>query len=730
MLALSLVHVLLANDYFDRDFLHRYTNASQLVRVAPGTGDDGLLLRDTNGRPLAWDADTETTLAWKSCRCSGTLFADVTLADGTHAKTVMTLVAETYLDPGYAPSEAEKITGIKADTIERLALEMAHTAFDEAIELDTPWTDAAGQRHDKLIGRPVAMHAMRGISAHSNGFQTSRALHLLQALLGAIDCPGAHLAKPPFPKPVPPGIKPAKYMAPNTPLTSPPLGFPTGPEDLVIDADGQPLRLDKAFSWEAPLAAHGMMQMAIRNAAEGEPYSIDTLMLFMANAAWNSSMNTMATRDMLCARDAQGDYKIPFIVVADAFHSETVNYADLVLPDTTYLERYDTISLLDRANTDTDAVVDAIRAPVLEPDRDVRAFQEVLVELATRLKFPAFVNKDGTPKYANYQDFVTRWEKAPGIGLLAGWRGADGQSPLRGPANPDQWQRYIDNGCFFRHEIPDAARYYRFANAAYLKWAHAAGFTPAEQAIVIELYSECLQRFRLAGLGHNDGPQPVRESDRQRLATYFTPLPEYFPTLTDARVDTQRYPFHAVTQRPMFMYHSWDSQNAWLRQIIAQNHLYMNRARAGELGIDDLSWVWMESAHGRIRVQVKLMEGVEPSTVWTYNAIGKQRGAWGLDAKAPEATGGFLMNHLIGELLPQAAGQDAHPNADPITGQAAWYDLRVNITPAAVGETGVWPCPEALHALPGQMQSPKRVRYHAKDGAASKRRPQKRGNTP
>jgi anaerobic selenocysteine-containing dehydrogenase len=44
-------------------------------------------------------------------------------------------------------------------------------------------------RHDTVVGRPVAMYAMRGISAHSNGFQTCRALHLIQMLLGAL-CAG------------------------------------------------------------------------------------------------------------------------------------------------------------------------------------------------------------------------------------------------------------------------------------------------------------------------------------------------------------------------------------------------------------------------------------------------------------------------------------------------------------------------------------------------------------
>ncbi len=41
----------------------------------------------------------------------------------------------------------------------------------------------AGVRHEAFAGRPVAMHAMRGISAHSNGFHTCRALHLLRGFL-------------------------------------------------------------------------------------------------------------------------------------------------------------------------------------------------------------------------------------------------------------------------------------------------------------------------------------------------------------------------------------------------------------------------------------------------------------------------------------------------------------------------------------------------------------------
>ena len=56
-----------------------------------------------------------------------------------------------------------------------------------------------------------------------------------------------------------------------------------------------------------------------------------------------------------------------------------------------------------------------------------------------------------------------------------------------------------------------------------------------------------------------------------------------------------------------------------------------------------------------------------------------------LGADAPEATTGFLLNHLISELLPDRDGVRLS-NSDPVTGQAAWFDLRVSITRAEAGE--------------------------------------------
>ena len=610
---------------------------------------------------------------------------EVTLPDGRRAVPSFQLFAERYLADDYAPDAAAPVCGVPAETIRRLARELAEAAFEQAITLDQPWTDAHGREHAQMTGRPVAMHAMRGISAHANGFHTCRTLHLLQMILGAIDTPGSFRYQPPYPKSAPPPNRPGKSRKPNGALDAGPLGYVHAPEDLVVDAGGGPRRIDKAFSWEHPLAAHGMLQNVIANAVAGDPYRIDTLFLFMANMGWNSAMNTTATRDMLCARDpATGEYAIPRIIYADAYDSETVAFADLVLPDTTYLERYDCISLLDRPISDADGASDAIRRPVVAPDRDVRPFQDVLLDLGARLKLPGLLDDDGAPKYPQgYAQYIAEHERAPGIGLLAGWRGADGTKAGIGLPNPDQLERYAEHGCYWHREIPAAARYYKMANRDYLDWAKSLGFVGSNAPIVLEFYCETLQRFRLAAQGHGATQPPPK--DRSRVARYFDPLPFWYASLggsphatVDARSrahDVDDFPLSAITQRPMFMYHAWGSQNAWLRQIATRNFLYLHPQTAAANGIDDGDWIWLAAPRGRIRVQARHHASTAPGTVWTWNAIGKRKGAWKLAGDAPENRDGFLLNHLIGE----SHDDTSYANADPVTGQAAWFDLRVRI---------------------------------------------------
>jgi anaerobic selenocysteine-containing dehydrogenase len=588
----------------------------------------------------------------------------------------MHLMAERYLDPQYAPEAVAARCGISPDKIRRIAAEIARVAFDEEITLDHAWTDFRGETHQTMVGRPVSFHAMRGISAHSNGFQTARALHVLQILLGTVEVPGGFRFKPPYPRPVSAHPTPHCKTTPGQPLDGPHLGYPRGPEDLALKEDGSAARIDKAFTWENPMSAHGLMHMVISNAHAGDPYRIDTLFMYMANMAWNSSMNTARVMEMLTDRDANGDYVIPHIIYSDAYSSEMVAYADLILPDTTYLERHDCISLLDRPICEADAAADAIRWPVVTPDRDVRGFQTVLVQLANKLKLPGFTTEDGTARYTDYADYMVNHERKPGIGPLIGFRG-DGSDTGRGAPNPAQIDRYIENGGFFVSHIPEAAQYYKPWNRAYQDWAVGIGIFDKPQPYIFDLYAEPMRRFQLAAEGHGERQPP--DHLRDRIKSTMDPLPIWYPPFEDTAIDTDEFPIHALTQRPMAMYHSWGTQNAWLRQIHGHNPLYLPTKLWQKHGFATGDWARVTSPHGEITVPVAHMAALNENTVWTWNAIGKRKGAWALSEDAPEATRGFLLNHLIHELLPPKGDGLRWSNSDPITGQAAWFDLRVKI---------------------------------------------------
>jgi anaerobic selenocysteine-containing dehydrogenase len=667
LLILSLIHCLLKAGRIDADYLARWTNAPCLVNSDPDSAELGLILKDPTGKPLVLDRTTGQPVPFDTPGVR----PDLTGTWNGH-RPVFHHILDRYLADDYAPEAVAARTGLSASRIRTLAAEIAHAAFDRSFTVPQPWTDFRGETHAGFTARPVAIHAMRGISAHSNGFQTARALHLLQSLIGAVDAPGAFRFKPPYPKPANAHPRPHFRARPGEPLDGPPLGFPLGPDDLALNADGTPARIDKAFSWENPLSVHGLLHMVIPNAHAGDPYPIDTLFLYMANMSWNSSMNTAAVMEMLTDKDASGAYRIPRIIYSDAYASEMTAYADLILPDTTYLERHDCISLLDRPISEADAAADAIRWPVIDPDRDVRPFQTVLLDLGHRLGLPGMTNPDGTPAFRDYADYMVRHERKPGIGPLAGWRG-DGTQHGKGDPNPAQLDHYRANNSHFAAHIPPEARFMKPWNRAYWDWAVSLGLADRPNPYLIELWSDPLRRFQRAAEGHGTVQPP--DHLRARLKQAMDPLPLWYPPLSDGLTDTAAFPIHALTQRPMAMYHSWGSQNAWLRQIHGTNPLYLPTALWAAHGFQDGDWARVTSPTGEITVPVVRMAALNPHTVWTWNAIGKRKGAWALDPASPEGATGFLLNHLIPERLPGGT----LPNADPVTGQAAWFDLRVRI---------------------------------------------------
>ena len=261
----------------------------------------------------------------------------------------------------YAPEQRRAaITGIprprRVAPRARARRSRASTSARAADPLDRRW----GKRHDKTCRPPGRLpRDARARGALERLPDVPRAALADDRCSARIDRPGRLPPQAAVPAPDSAGRTnraASSRVKPNTPLDGAPLGFPPGPTICCVDANGTPLaHRQGVLVGCAALGARPDAQRDHQRVRAAIPYPIDTLMMFMANMAWNSSMNTSARADDAeRPRRGDGEYKIPFLVVCDAFQSEMVAFADLVLPDTTYLERHDVMSLLDRPISEFD----------------------------------------------------------------------------------------------------------------------------------------------------------------------------------------------------------------------------------------------------------------------------------------------------------------------------------------------------------------------------------------
>ena len=320
------------------------------------------------------------------------------------------------------------------------------------------------------------------------------------------------------------------------------------------------------------------------------------------------------------------------------------------------------MSMLDRPISEFDGPVDAVRVPILPPKGECRPFQDVIVELASRLKLPAFTNADGTRKFRDYPDFVVNFQTAPnsGQGFLTGWRGEKGDKAMIGEPNPNQWEMYAKNNCVHQVHLPPEHTYMRNWNQGYNDWAVSVKLRRFGDPVMIQLVRRSAAAFSSCGTrARQTSTSSASERARRKV---FRSAAILLPTAGSQRVrQTEISVWPRLPSDPMAMYHSWDSQNAWLRQIHTHNYLFVNTKTATAAGIGDGDWMWVESMHGKVRCLCRHSEAVEPGTVWTWNAIGKARGAWHLAADANESQRGFLLNHLIADELPAPTAPAAPP---------------------------------------------------------------------
>jgi thiosulfate reductase / polysulfide reductase chain A len=167
------------------------------------------------------------------------------------------------------------------------------------------------------------------------------------------------------------------------------LSKPTQPRiDLKGEADGYPL-------------AKNMLQEVPKNHLAGKPYKLDTVMFYMTNPVF-SAPNATEWEKML---------KETFVIDTSPFPSETSVYADLILPDHTYLER-----LQDAPTYPFQGFPMAqLRTPAVKPLYDTKYFGDTVIEIGKRIKGPMAGYYQAIDNTENVIRHLAKgFEKAPG----------------------------------------------------------------------------------------------------------------------------------------------------------------------------------------------------------------------------------------------------------------------------------------------------------------------------
>ncbi|MBM4277679.1 MAG: hypothetical protein FJ130_07285 [Deltaproteobacteria bacterium] len=448
----------------------------------------------------------------------------------------------------YSPGQVSFLTGIPEEKIIQLAKEFSSH-------------------------KPSVAISGRGVGMQTNGAYSQMAIDSLNALVGSIDRQGGLLLqrKAPFQTWLPP----LKDSIAEKGLSRP-----------RIDGAG---KLPFPFAQEVPY-------ILPERIARGEPYPIDTLFLYYTNPLFSIPESEKLKTAL---------EKIPFIVSFSPFMDETTTFADLVLPDGTYFERWQD----DTPEPGPGLSMFGLRSPVLEnPLYDVRETGNVLIEIAKGLggnvakSFPwkdmtevlresirgVFKSKRGSIRTKDFDEF---WKA-----LIEGGGWWDGAYPY------GEWRKKFDtpSGRFeFYSQIMEHG----------LRQLSKDGSKNLE-AILKELKIEA--KGDKAFLPHFEKPRLIGEEKDYPFQLI------HYKWMATAEGRGANQPYLQETAAP----HLQERWNSWIE---------IHPDTAQTLGIKDGDSVWIESKVGKVKTKARLFPGAHPKCI--HIPYGQGHRAYGRWAK-------------------------------------------------------------------------------------------------
>jgi anaerobic selenocysteine-containing dehydrogenase len=456
-------------------------------------------------------------------------------------------------------------TGVSVDTIVTMAKEFA-------------------------ANKPAVAILDNNVTNYSNGLYNALAIHSLNALVGSIDIPGGVLVKR------------------DVPLQ----GLPEVTVDNATETNLLQPRIDSSEDGRFPLAA-SVPSLIPDNILKGKPYAVSLLFLYKSNPLF-SSPNAEAYRKAL--------EKIPLIVSFSSFLDETSQFADLILPDKTYLEKHQYVE----SSPVSRIPVLGIGKPVLENLYNTRATEDVILDLAQRLG----TSFAGNFPWKNSKDFLfykidTLFQAQKGIIFTDYFE----EAQLKLLEERGWWAPQFSSATEFKEELMKKGGWW---DPSYDFGVRSFVFkTPSRKfEFYSHFFAEKFANIAVKNQGKNEGPINLKlEAKGEDVFMPHYEKPKFVG-------DEKEYPLYLYIHQPLSLSHEYGADQPWFQEIMG---FYLNMnwdswaeispRTAAELGIADDDVIWVESVHGKVRVRAKIYSGAMPGVVSIPFGLGHRAlGQW------------------------------------------------------------------------------------------------------
>lgn len=660
-----------------------WTNAAWLVKIAAdGTPGEHLHASDLGLPPLTvrvGDREVE-------------LDAPIALVNGV----------PTPLDPN--GTEAPVFGDLFVDTrIRGIRVKSALQLIREEVErYDVEgWAELAGVNPQDVrwlafeftnYGKRATVDLHRGVSQHTNGFYNVFAWYTLAALIGNWDYQGGLVWHSNY------QITGARAGGPFEvgkfhPQKLPPFGISIIRHEMAYEDttlfEGYPAKRP----WY-PFASD-IYQETIPSAASGYPYHAKILFHYMGDPAYALPAGHTQIQAML------DPDKIGLIVAFDIVVGNSYSFADYIVPDLSFLERWEFHGSHPNVMWKTQPVRQPAIAPIPE---EVRVFgqpmpislESFLMGLAEELRMPGYGDQSGEMRFAHMDDFYVRMA----ANLAFGER-ADGSDAVpeasdeeievflkarrhlpRSVFDAARWQAILGDESLWRRTVYMLNRGGRFEDftTAYL----VNGTIKNKYGKQFNLYLEKFAKYRNSMTGG-------------RYAPYAVFIEPYLDALDRPVVD-QGFELTLITHRIPTMTKSRTISNYWLLNVRPENHVEIAASDAARLGLKDGDLVKVVSASnpngewplGPLGTKpmvgkVKVRQGLRPGVVtfalgyghWAYGASDVEINGQKV-AKDPRRDVGIMANAAM--RVDPVLGDVAL--SDLTGGSVVFYETKVRLVPA------------------------------------------------